>query len=477
MDFSKLTDEELQLAEKLATWTKGKFSEEQFNNAKKVQEKTIAKGLNPDFILPMVMAESGFNQNAKSPKGADGVMQITPDTADFYKCKNVKDLDQNIDCGLNMISDLVSKKTIGNDPYKVLSGYNAGPNTKYFTSGKIEDLPDETIGHMDKVSNFYGGSLPHVSGEKPKDSGASETTDQTDSGGDADIKDPNNTIKPAPKGLPGETDPYAVVGGVTGASIASSVETGKRALPLIQGLYDKATGSDAYMHRPQSRASLQRYLNSQIAPDLRIPLKELEKIAGNGNPVRTMSEVQDALAYIKEVPEQKITKPVYKPQSYGSKTLIDTGKVTPTTIPGRPAVDLSAYKHTPTVATRMADQAANTGQMVKGALPSVGRIGLGAFGGAMAGVQGYDAWELAKKIEQDKAAGKKQETVMGLTPDEWRLASKSAATAGGVASMFPLGITQVVGGIAQAPELAWSVYDYLNQPKEAQTPKGGLSGQ
>jgi hypothetical protein len=456
MDLSKLTDEQLDIAEKVA-------------------KKAKDRGLNPDFVLPMVMAESGFDPNAKSKKGAIGVMQVMPDTADFYKCKNPKDIDQNIDCGLSVISDLVSKKHIGNDPYKVLSGYNAGPNTKYFTSGKIEDLPDETINHMEKVSNFYGGSLPHVAGEKPENAEQPAADKPAD-----DVKPPpsdDDTIKPPPKGLPGETDPYAVVGGVTGASIASSVETGKKALPLLQNLYDKATGSTEYMNRPQSRASLQRYLNSQIAPDLRIPLKELEKVAGNGNPVRTMSEVQDALAYLKEVPEQKITKPVYKPQAYGSKTLVDTGKVTPTTIPGRPAVDLSAYKHTPTVATRVADQAVNAGQMAKGALPSVGRIGLGAFGGAMAGVQGYDAWELAKKIERDKAEGRKQETVMGLTPDQWRLASKTAATAGGVASMFPLGITQVLGGIAQTPELALSVYDYLNQPKEAQTPKGGLSGQ
>ncbi|NBT69368.1 MAG: hypothetical protein EBT78_16590, partial [Betaproteobacteria bacterium] len=172
-----------------------------------------------------------------------------------------------------------------------------------------------------------------------------------------------------------------------------------------------------------------------------------------------------------------ITKPVYKPQAYGSKTLIDTGKITPSTIPGKPAIDLSKYTHTPTMATRVADQAVNAGQVVKGALPSLGRIGLGGFGGAMAGVQGYDAWELAKKIEREKAEGKKQETVMGLTPDEWRLASKTAATAGGVASILPFGVTQVGGAILQAPELAWSAYDYLNKPKEAQTPKGGLSGQ
>lgn len=348
------------------------------------------------------------------------------------------------------------------DNYKIYIAQKLGLNSTH------DPFPENAVDKLAQaVTNFEGGTWQ----EKPKEESKDEPSDQPKPAPSDDEK-----IKPPPKGLDNETDPYAVVGGVTGASIASSIETGKKALPLLQNLYDKATGSTEYMHRPQSRASLQRYLNSQIAPDIRIPLKELEKVAGNGNPVRTMSEVQDALAYLKEVPEQKIIKPVYKPIAYGSKTLVDTGKVIPSTIPGRPAVDLSAYKYTPTIATRVADQAANAGQVIKGALPSVGRIGLGAFGGAMAGVQGYDAWELAKKIEQDKAAGKKQETVMGLTPDEWRLASKTAATAGGVASMIPTGFTQIGGALAQAPELAWTAYDYLHQPKEAQTPTGGLSG-
>jgi hypothetical protein len=452
MDLSKLTDEQLDLADKIAKRAK-------------------AKGLNPDFVLPLVMAESGFNPKAVSKKGAIGVMQLMPETATGLRV-DPHNIDENIEGGLNLLKELIANKKIGNDPYKVLAGYNTSTATrnKFLESGDLSVLPDETINYMDKVSTYFGGNLPTVTGEVVAEAAKPEPEAEP---GEGDVVD--DTIKPAPKGLPNETDPYAVAGGITGASIASSVETGKRALPLIQGLYDKATGSTDQMYRPQSRASLQRYLNSQIANDLRIPLKDLEKVSG-GKPVRTMSEVQDALAYLKEVPEQKITKPVYKPQSYGSKTLVDTGKVTPTTIPGKPAVDLSAYKHTPTLATRAADQASKGTDLVKGALPSVGRIGLGAFGGAMAGVQGYDAYELAKKIERDKAEGRTQQTVMGLTPDQWRLASKTAATAGGVASMFPLGITQVLGGIAQAPELALSVYDYMNRPKEAQTNKGGLSG-
>jgi hypothetical protein len=457
MDFSKLTDEELQLAENLAKWTKGKFSEEQFKNAKKVQEKTIAKGLNPDFILPMVMAESGFNQNAKSPKGADGVMQITPDTADFYKCKNVKDLDQNIDCGLNMISDLVSKKTIGNDPYKVLSGYNAGPNTKYFTSGNIEDLPDETISHMDKVSDFYGGSLPYVSGEKPKESEASETSDQKDSGGNAEIKDPNNIIKPPPKGLPGESDPYAFIGGVTGATIAGHVETGKKLLPLIPNLINKVTGQAVDVNKPVSKQALQGWLNSMLqsnGQNVKLPVSELEKLTGKK--IRTMGELGEAYKDIQEVKEQKVTKPMVKMVEGRPGVFEQTGRMTTSTVPGRPAIDLTPYeiKQTGPIRQAIGNQMETAGSVVKGALPSVGRIGVGALGGAVAGSQLYDAFEEYKK------AGP------GLHMPTARNAAQFASGLGGALSMLPFGVTQGAGLVLQAPELAYQGYDALKALQE-----------
>ena len=267
---------------------------------------------------------------------------------------------------------------------------------------------------------------------------------------------PANAAKTTETEPPSSINPLigAGFGAMAGATTASGIETGKKALPLVQALINKATGSTDYMNKPQSRASLQKYLNSQIAPDLRIPLSELEKIAGNGNPVRTMSEVQDALANIKEVPEQKVTKPVYKPQAYGSKTLMDTGKVLPTTIPGRQAIDLSAYKHNPTVVTRAIDQAANAADIVKGALPSVARIGVGALGGALAGSQLYDA------LNQYRQEGK------GLHMPSARNAAQLASSAGGALSMLPFGVTQGAGLALQAPELAYQGYENLKELNE-----------
>lgn len=424
MDLSKLTDEQLEIADKIAKRAK-------------------AKGLNPDFVLPLVMAESGFNPKAVSKKGAIGVMQLMPDTATGLRV-DPHNLDENIEGGLNLLKELVSNKKIGNDPYKVLAGYNTSTATrnKFYESGDLSVLPDETINYMEKVSGFFGGNLPNVA--------TGEGVAEPDKAAEAK---PTETVDNEP--IPSTTTAGAdddtimgVVGGATGAKLAASVETGKRALPLIQTLYDKATGSDSYMHRPQSRASLQRYLNSQIADDLRIPLKDLEKIAGGGKPVRTMSEVQDALVNIKGAPSERVAKTASVDPRTGQPRRIYS------TTPGKTPIDLSAYKHTPTLTTRAVDQAVNAGEMVKGALPSVGRVGVGALGGALAGSQLYDAF---KEYDYKNK---------GLRMPTARNAAQFASGAGGALAMLPFGVTQGLGLALQAPELAYQGYDALKALQE-----------
>lgn len=443
MDVTKLTDEELQIADKLANWTKGKFTEDQFNLAKKVQEKTRAKNLNPDFVLPMVMAESGFNPQARSPKDAYGLMQITADTADTYKCKDRYDTDQNIDCGLTILADLVGKKKIGNDPYKVLTAYNAGPSTKYFNSGNMEDMPDETLKHMDKVSEYYGGSLPTVeTGKSVSEPAPAEATE------DNKIKSADDTIKPAPKGLPGETDPYAVIGGVAGTTIASSAETAKRILPLIPNLINKMGGQSIDINKPVSRMALQNWLNSMLqsnSQNVRLPVSELERITGKQ--IRTMGELGEAYRAIQAVEEQKVTKPMVKMVEGRPGVFEQTGRMTSSTIPGREAVDLTPYevKSKGPLTRAVGQQMQTAGEVVRSALPSVGRVALGGLGGANAAVQGYDAWELAQKLKENKNPSWK---------DYGRVGTKSMAALGGALSTIPLGITQPVGFALQAPEAA-----------------------
>jgi hypothetical protein len=321
---------------------------------------------------------------------------------------------------------------------------DARDNYKIYIAQKLglkstnDPIPDDAIEKLAQaITNFEGGKWQEKPEEK-KDEAKAETAEPG----------AGETVPASSAAGADENAIMGVVGGATGAKLAGSIETGKRALPLLQGLYEKATGNTDYMNRPQSRASLQRYLNSQIAEDLRLPLKDLEKVAGNGKPVRTMSEVQDALANIKGSPSERVAKTT----SIDPKTGLP--KQIFTTTPGRAPIDLSAYKHTPTVMTRAADQAARGAEVVKGALPSVGRVGVGALGGALAGTQLYDAFNQYKKEGE------------GLHMPSLRNAAQFASGAGGALSMLPFGVTQGAGLVLQAPELAYQGYEGLKALNE-----------
>lgn len=321
----------------------------------------------------------------------------------------------------------------GRDNYKIYLAHKLG------LKSTTEPFPEDAVEKLAQaITNFEGG--------KWQNDGKEEKSEPAESS--EKVVSEDEKIKPPPTDVEGENVPYAVVGGATGAKVASSIETGKKALPLLQTLYDKATGSTNYMNRPQSRASLQRYLNSQIAEDLRIPLKELEKVAGEGKSIRTMSEVQDALKNVKGSPSERVAKTTSIDPRTGQPRQIFT------TTPGKQPIDLTKYQHTPTVMTRAADQAANAGQVVKGALPSVGRVGVGALGGALAGSQLYEAF---KQYEKEGP---------GLHMPSARNAAQFASGAGGALSMLPFGVTQGIGLALQAPELAYQGYEGLKNLNE-----------
>jgi hypothetical protein len=156
-DFSGLTDNQLKFI------YRHKLNDNQIANALLVDKESRLQGVNPEFVWPMVMRESEFRSDALSSAGALGVMQLIPSTA---KGLNVDSSDnaQNIRGGVTLLKNLIDNPKIGDDPYKVLAGYNASTNTrnKFYESGNLDVLPDETLKHMNSVAKFYGGELPSV---------------------------------------------------------------------------------------------------------------------------------------------------------------------------------------------------------------------------------------------------------------------------------------------------------------------------
>jgi soluble lytic murein transglycosylase-like protein len=80
--------------------------------------------LQPALVLAVMAQESGFNPNIVSPKNAQGLMQLIPDTAKRFGVKNVFDPTQNIRGGMAYLRWLLAY--FEGDVRLALAAYNAG---------------------------------------------------------------------------------------------------------------------------------------------------------------------------------------------------------------------------------------------------------------------------------------------------------------------------------------------------------------
>ena len=81
--------------------------------------------IDPDFINSVIRAESGFNSRAVSKKGAQGLMQLMPQTASQLGVTNSFDPNANVEGGTRYLRELLEKYNF--DVVKALAAYNAGP--------------------------------------------------------------------------------------------------------------------------------------------------------------------------------------------------------------------------------------------------------------------------------------------------------------------------------------------------------------
>jgi soluble lytic murein transglycosylase-like protein len=113
-------------------------------------------GLEPALVRAVLVAESGADPDAVSPKGASGLMQLMPATARLYGVRNVFDPEQNIRAGSRYLRDL--KDRYRNDLQLVLAAYNAGPGAVDQYGGAVPPLK-ETLEYIPRVLRIYRSVL------------------------------------------------------------------------------------------------------------------------------------------------------------------------------------------------------------------------------------------------------------------------------------------------------------------------------
>ena len=112
-----------------------------------------SQALDPQLVRAVVQAESGFDPQARSTKGAMGLMQLMPETARELGVSDPWDPEQNIRGGTRYLRQML--KRFGGDLEKALAGYNAGPSAVE-RHGGVPPFP-ETTRYIGKVLALYRG--------------------------------------------------------------------------------------------------------------------------------------------------------------------------------------------------------------------------------------------------------------------------------------------------------------------------------
>jgi soluble lytic murein transglycosylase-like protein len=107
--------------------------------------------VDPALVHSVIEVESNYNPLAVSPKGAQGIMQLTPETAARLAVKNAFDPWQNIDGGVRYLKYLL--EMFDSEPL-ALAAYNAGEGA-VVRHGGIPPYP-ETTWYINQVARKRG---------------------------------------------------------------------------------------------------------------------------------------------------------------------------------------------------------------------------------------------------------------------------------------------------------------------------------
>jgi len=117
---------------------------------KSIKAASAKYGLPVFLIKAVVKAESDFQVRAVSSAGAQGLMQLMPETAEELGVEDPFDIDQNIDGGTRYLKKMLD--LFGEDVELALAAYNAGPGTVIRCNGNVPYR--ETMHYVERVLEY-----------------------------------------------------------------------------------------------------------------------------------------------------------------------------------------------------------------------------------------------------------------------------------------------------------------------------------
>jgi hypothetical protein len=133
--------------------------------AEHIERAARVHSVDPVLLTAVVRAESNFDPMAVSPKGAQGLMQLMPQTAERFGVANVFDVSDNVDGGARYLSWLLDR--FDGHTELALAGYNAGEGAVDRYSG-VPPYP-ETENYIAKVLRDAARMVSEAAPDAPDD--------------------------------------------------------------------------------------------------------------------------------------------------------------------------------------------------------------------------------------------------------------------------------------------------------------------
>ena len=106
-----------------------------------IQEAAQKEGLEADLLRAVAEQESGFRACAVSPKGAMGLMQLMPGTAQELGVRDPFDPQESLLSGAHYLKQLLTR--FGGNAALALGAYNAGAG-RVEEAGGVPEIPETT---------------------------------------------------------------------------------------------------------------------------------------------------------------------------------------------------------------------------------------------------------------------------------------------------------------------------------------------